>query len=88
MSETNVPDPWAAKPEVNIGGAPSMSSEWYTPGSNTLTVSSLDGFKIVVPKYVGHWEISGNFHVHVTERPNRLNRLMTRLLLGWVWNGA
>lgn len=43
-------------------------------------------FKLVVPQYVGHWRISGNFHVHVTKRPNRINRLMTRLLLGWEWN--
>jgi hypothetical protein len=34
---------------------------------------------------VGCWRISGDFHVHVSERPNWFHRKMTKLLLGWVW---
>lgn len=76
MSEINVPDPWASQPEINIGGSIALDLSPPLPTNS---------FKIVIPQYVGWWEISGNFHVHVTKRPNRLNRLMTRLLLGWEW---
>ena len=73
MKETNVPDPWATKPEVNIddGGGPSFSSGYDV---NTLTLS---GFQIQLPKTVGCWRISGDFHSK-----------MTKLLLGWEWVDA
>ena len=75
-NETNVPDPWASKPEINIddGGGASFESGY---DANTFTIN--------LPKTAGCWKINGNFHVHVTKRPNRLNRVMTKFLLGWEW---
>ena len=79
MNEPSVPDPWANKREINIddGGGISFESGY---DSNTLTLS---GFTVAVPKTVGCWRINGNFQVHVTEKPNRLQRKMTKFLLGW-----
>lgn len=53
------------------------------PWANTFTIKSS---KISIPETVGCWKINENFHVHVTKRPNGLNRFMTKLLLGWEWN--
>ena len=87
MKETNVPDPWAVNiTENNIGtpiniddgGGPSFSSGY---DSNTLTLS---GF----PKIAGCWRISGDFHVHVSKRPNWFHSKMAKLLLGWEWVDA
>ena len=88
MKETNVPDPWAVNiTENNIGtpiniddgGGPSFSSGYDT---NTLTLS------LQLPKTVGCWRISGDFHVHVSKHPNWFHRKMTKLLLGWEWVDA
>lgn len=72
-----MPDPWVSKPELNIddGGGAGFKSGYDT--ANTLTIN--------LPKTVGCWRINGNFHVYVTKRPNRLNRAMTKFLLGWEW---
>ena len=80
MTETNMPDPWARKPEINIDDGSSFERGYDT---NTLTLSSIN---LNLTKTVGCWKINGSFHVHVAKRPNRLNRFMTRFLLGWEWN--
>lgn len=91
MNENNVPDPWAVNitennigTPVNIddGGGPSFSSGYDT---NTLTLS---GFSVQVPETAGCWCISGDFHVHVSKRPNWLHRKMTKFLLGWTWQDS
>lgn len=91
MNETNVPDPWAVSiTENNIGTPISIDDGGglrFSSGydSNTLTLS---GFRVQVPKTVGCWRISGDFHVHVSERPNWFHRRMTKLLLGWTWQDS
>jgi hypothetical protein len=79
MNESSVPDPWANKPEINIDDGSSFEGGYDL---NTLT---LTGFKVEVPNTVGCWRINGNFQVHVTEKPNWLQRKMTKFLLGWIW---
>jgi hypothetical protein len=81
MNAPSVPDPWANKREINIddGGGESFAGGYDT---NTLTLS---GFKVEVPNTVGCWRMNGNFHVHVTEKPNWFHRKMTKFLLGWIW---
>lgn len=92
MKENNVPDPWAVNitennvgTPINIddGGGPSFSSGYDDP--NTLTLS---GFRVQLPKTAGCWRISGDFRVHVSERPNWFHRRMTKLLLGWTWQDS
>lgn len=80
MNEINVPDPWAGAPEINVDDGASFKSGYDTANTFTLT-----GTSISLPKTVGCWKISGNFHVYVQKRPNRLNRAMAKLLLGWEW---
>lgn len=83
MTENNVPDPWSVNvTENNVGtpitiddGGGSSFKSGYD--ANTLTIN--------LPKNAGCWRINGNFHVYVTKRPNRLNRAMTKFLLGWEW---
>jgi hypothetical protein len=81
MNEVNIPDPWANKKEISIddGGGTSFENGY---DSNTLT---LTGSKLALPNTAGCWRINGNFHVHVTEKPNWLQRKMTKFLLGWIW---
>ena len=43
-------------------------------------------FKESVPA-VGYYEFSG-VQLHVTRRPNRFQRLMTRWFFGWKWFDA
>jgi hypothetical protein len=80
VSEVNVPDLWGNKPEVNESIALQPEVNSWQPTSSSFNIS--------VPQHVGHWVISGNFHVYVKKRPNRLNRFMTRVLLGWEWADA
>ena len=75
MREENIRDPWSVTIEENNIGGPVKFSD---PLLGT-------GFKLHVPQTVGCWKINGSFHVHVAKRPNRLNRLMTKFLLGWEW---
>lgn len=88
-NEINVPDPWSVNiTENNIGtpikiddgGGPSFKSGY--DNANTFTIV---GSRINVPKTVGCWKINESFQVHVVKRPNRLNRAVTRFLLGWEW---
>lgn len=75
MKEINIRDPWAVTVEENnIGGPIKFSDPLLFPG-----------VKFHVPKTVGYWRINESFQVHVAKRPNRLNRAMTKLLLGWEW---
>lgn len=88
MNGPSVPDPWANKREINIddGGGTIFESGY---DSNTLTLSGFTsgGVELLgaISKTVGCWRINGNFHVHVTEKPNWLRRKMTKFLLGWIW---
>jgi hypothetical protein len=82
MNEVNIPDPWANKRELSIDDGSSFAGGYDT---NKLTISIPGGFQINAPEYVGYWQISGDFRINVIKRPNRLNRFMTRLLLGWIW---
>lgn len=81
MNGQSVPDPWANKKEINIddGGGESFAGGY---DANTLPLS---GFKIVVPNTVGCWRMSGDFHVHVSEKPSWFHLKMTKFLLGWEW---
>lgn len=74
MIENNVPDPWGVTVTENNIGEPLKAP------SSTFTLTGL-----VLPKNAGYWEISKSFRVYVEGRPNRLNRAMTKLLLGWEW---
>ena len=38
------------------------------------------------PKYAGHWNIGGNWHMNVTKRPRWLTRILMRFLLEWYWH--
>ena len=51
---------------------------------NNIGTLTLSGF----PKTAGCWRISGDFHVHVSKRPNWFHSKMTKLLLGWEWVDA
>ena len=44
--------------------------------------------KLVVPAYVGYWQLGGSCRVSVTKKPNAFHRFMTTLLLGWEWIDA
>jgi hypothetical protein len=72
--EIDMSNPWATNSAINIddGGGTSFSS-----GYDTLTFT-------LTPR-VGYWNINDSFQVHVIKRPNRLNRVMTKFLLGWDW---
>ena len=76
MTETNMPDPGEYKVKSNIddgGGAEGFSSGY-------------DMHFAAISPTVGYWRLNESFRVCVTKRPNRLNRFMTRFLLGWEWN--
>jgi hypothetical protein len=77
MTEINQSDPQANMAGIRIddGGGESFSLGY------DITAITFDE-----PQYTGYWQISQNFHVYVTKRPNRLNRFMTKFLLGWEWN--
>lgn len=75
MKEINIKDPWSVTVEENNIGGPLKFSD-------SLLAT---GFKVHVPQTVGCWKINGNFYIDVAKRPNRLNRLMTKFLLGWEW---
>jgi hypothetical protein len=55
-------------------------------------MSEQPGFKFTPgPRPVGMYWIGGvecGFAVHLMQRPRRLHRWMTRVLLGWVWEDA
>lgn len=74
MKEININDPWAVTVEENNIGTPLKAP------SSTFTLAG-----ITLPKNAGYWEISKSFRVYVEGRPNRLNRMMTKFLLGWEW---
>ena len=40
-----------------------------------------------LPKYVGKWELGKGtgLYFSMLKRPNWFNRIMTNLLLGWIW---
>ena len=40
-----------------------------------------------LPKYVGNWELGKGtgMHFSMLKKPNWFNRVMTNILLGWVW---
>ena len=59
---------------INIDDGASFESGY---DANTFTIN--------VPKTVGYWKINESLRVHVAKRPNRLNRAMTKFLLGWEW---
>ena len=81
MNGLSVPDSWENKREINIddGGGTSFESGYDL---NTLTI---EDSTMTVPRAVGCWRINESFHVYVVKRPNRLNRFMTKFLLGWIW---
>jgi hypothetical protein len=37
------------------------------------------------PPSVGEYQILGHLSFHFPKKPNWFHRMMTRLLLGWVW---
>ena len=41
--------------------------------------------KLILPAYVGWWQLNDNFRVSLTKKPNAFHRFMTTLLLGWEW---
>ena len=41
--------------------------------------------KLILPAYVGCWQLNDNFRVSLTKKPNAFHRFMTTLLLGWEW---
>ena len=45
-------------------------------------------YQIHNPQYVGRYEITPNFHVHLQLKPMWLHRYMTRILLGWKWKNT
>lgn len=67
---------------IDDGGGESFSGGY---DANTSTFTILGNSKINTTEAVGCWRISGDFHVHVSEKPNWFHRKMTKLLLGWVW---
>jgi hypothetical protein len=75
MTKTDMSDPWAYKLNANLddGGGAGFASGYDT----SFTAPS---------PTVGCWRLNENFRIYVTKRPNRLNRFMTRFLLGWEWN--
>jgi hypothetical protein len=75
MTKTDMPDPWAYKLNANLddGGGAGFASGYDM------------SFTAITPT-VGCWRLNENFRIYVTKRPNRLNRFMTRFLLGWEWN--
>ncbi len=87
MSETNVPDPWANKPEINIDDGSSFAAGY---DANTFTITN-PGFLYEPPKYAGYWDVYPpddfhHFRIFLVKRPNFFHRLMNKLLIGWVWN--
>lgn len=74
MNEINVPDPWTKKTtENNVETQLSSPSSLFTLRSASMT------------QYVGYWRVNDYFYISVFKRPNRFHRMMTKLLLGWVW---
>jgi hypothetical protein len=39
-----------------------------------------------LPKQVGYYKIGKSFHVFFEEKPKRIYRFFTKLLLGWKWH--
>lgn len=81
MQETNVPDPWASKPEININGEST---------TNTFTITN-PCFVSEPPKYAGYWDVYPpddihHFRIFLVKRPNFFRRLMNKWLIGWTWN--
>lgn len=89
MRENNIKDPWSVTVEENNIGAPISIDDGggrgFESGYDNLSSFTITGSRINIPKTVGCWKINESFHVHVVKRPNRLNRAMTRFLLGWEW---
>lgn len=89
MKEINIKDPWSVSIEENNIGTPISIDDGggagFKFGYDDANTSALTGSLIKIPRAVGCWKISGSLHIHVAERPNRLNRAMARLLLGWEW---
>jgi hypothetical protein len=38
-----------------------------------------------LPKELGCWVISNNFHVYVSKKPSWLHKKFSKFLLGWDW---
>ena len=53
--------------------------------TNVITYSYKHTEEIKKHDYVGCWVITSSFRVRVHTKPNWLNRLMARILLGWKW---
>lgn len=87
MTEINMPDPWASKPEINIDDGSSFADGYDT---NTFTIAAKPQ-ELSLPGYVGYWDVipprgANHFRIYRPNRPNFFHRLMNKWLIGWVWN--
>ena len=59
----------------------------FTTTDNWENVLRLKDSSLSLPKYVGNWEVGKGTGVHffMLKKPNWFNRIITNLLLGWIW---
>jgi hypothetical protein len=50
-----------------------------------MTEFPIHATRLVVPTYVGCWQLNDSLLLSVTKKPNAFHRFMTTLLLGWEW---
>jgi len=89
MTETNVPDPWANKPEINIDDGSIFIGGYDT---STFTIAAKPP-ELKLPNYAGYWDVIppndlNHFRIYRPNRPNFFHRLMNKWLIGWEWNNT
>jgi len=62
-----------------------MISPEQTP---TFSIGNGKVITIALPLSAGKWTISGNFHIHVQQRPRWLTRKLMWWLVEWGWEDA